>query len=170
LRSFAHLGELADGLWCSFVPAYFPDLRTALDAWARNLKPGGWVALTEIDDLFGHEPLSETTKRLLSAYADEAFAAGLYDFRMGRKLKDHLECCGFYVTRILTLEDHELSFSGPARSDVLDAWRARFKRMRLLRDFCGAHMDQVQREFLGCLMRPDHKSTAKVTCCIATKP
>jgi len=53
LRSIPDLGVSADGLWCSFTAAYFPDLLTALAAWARNVKAAGWVALTEIDDLFG---------------------------------------------------------------------------------------------------------------------
>ena len=57
MRSLPDLGVMADGLWCSFTAAYFTDLPTALLAWARNLKSGGWIALTEIDDLFGHEPL-----------------------------------------------------------------------------------------------------------------
>jgi ubiquinone/menaquinone biosynthesis C-methylase UbiE len=167
LRTLPDLGIAADGLWCSFAAAYFPDLPTALTAWTRNVGSGGWIALTEVDDLFGHEPLSVRTKGLFRAYAEGALAAGGYDFHMGRKLRAHLERSGFTVSKVLTLEDHELSFSGPARPDVLDAWRARFDRMKLLRDFCGPDIDEVQKEFLGCLKRADHTSTAKVYCCIA---
>ena len=130
---------------------------------------GGWIALTEIDDLFGHEPLGERTKALLSAYAEEGVAVGRYDFHMGRKLRGYLERAAFTVSNALILQDQELSFSGPAAPEVLDAWRARFERMKLLRDFCGPEIDQVQEEFLGCLMRADHRSTAKVYCCIATR-
>jgi ubiquinone/menaquinone biosynthesis C-methylase UbiE len=169
LRSLPDLGVMADGLWCSFTAAYFTDLPTVLLAWARSLRSGGWVALTEIDDLFGHEPLSGRTKSLLSAYAEESFAAGRYDFQMGRKLRDYLERAAFTVSKSLVLEDQELSFRAPASPEVLDAWRARFNRMKLLRDFCGPSFDQVQEEFLGCLMRADHRSTAKVHCCIANK-
>ncbi len=169
LRTLPDLGVAADGLWCSFTAAYFPDLSAALAAWARNVKPGGWVALTEIDDLFGHEPLSIRTKALLSAYAEDALAAGRYDFHMGRKLQAHLDRSGFAVSKVLTLQDQELSFSGPARPEVLDAWRSRFNRMKRLRDFCGPRFEQAQEEFLGCLMRADHSSLAKVYCCIATK-
>jgi len=168
LRTLPDLGIAADGLWCSFAAAYFPDLPTALTAWARSMTAGGWIALTEVDDLFGHEPLNVRTKALFRAYAEEAFAAGGYDFHMGRKLRAHLERSGFTVAKTLTLEDQELSFSGAARPEVLDAWRARFNRMKLLRDFCGPESDQVQEEFLGCLKRADHTSVAKVYCCIAT--
>ena len=169
LRRCPDLGIAADGLWCSFTAAYFPDLPAALAAWARNVKPGAWIALTEVDDLFGHEPLSVPTKSLFRTYADGALAAGRYDVLMGRKLRDHLESSGFTVSRMLTLEDQELSFSGPARPEVLDAWRARSNRMGLLRDTCGPMFDEVQDEFLGCLMRADHRSVAKVYCCIANK-
>jgi hypothetical protein len=165
----ADIGNAANGHWCSFAAAYFPDLPTALNAWARNVRSTGWVALTEVDDLFGHEPLSDRTKALFRAYAEDALAAGRYDFHMGRKLRAHLERSGFTVSKVLTLEDQELSFSGPARPGVLDAWRARFNRMKRLRDFCGTGIDQVQKEFLGCLERMDHTSVAKVYCCIATK-
>lgn len=169
LRTLPDLGIAADGLWCSFAAAYFPDLTTALTAWARNVRSGGWIALTEVDDLFGHEPLSVRTKALFRAYAEDALAAGGYDFHMGRKLRAHLERSGFTVSKMLMLEDQELSFSGSACFEVLDAWRSRFNRMKLLRDFCGPDIDQVQEEFLGCLKRADHTSAAKVYCCIATK-
>lgn len=169
LRASPDLGFLADGIWCSFTAAYFPDLPAALAAWARHLKPGGWVALTEIDDLFGHEPLGAPTKALFEFYAREALAAGRYDFRMGRKLRDYVERCGFAGLKVLTLEDQELSFDGPAHPQVVDGWRTRFDRMKLLRDLCGPNFEQVREEFLGCLRRADHRSVAKVYCCIATK-
>jgi ubiquinone/menaquinone biosynthesis C-methylase UbiE len=169
LRSLPDLGIASDGIWCSFTAAYFPDLPRILRAWTTNLKLGGWIAVTEIDDLFGHEPLSVQTKQLFKAYAEDALAAGRYDFFMGRKLPGYLERCGFAVSKILTLEDQELSFSGPARPEVLDAWRSRFNRMSLLRDFCGKNFEKLQEEFLRCLIRVDHESLSKVCCCIATK-
>ena len=168
LRALPDFRIVADGLWCSFAAAYFPALPTALTAWARSLRSGGWIALTEIDDLFGHEPLSARTQELVRSYAAAAFAAGGYDFHMGRKLRAHLEEAGFTVSKTLVVEDQELSFSGPARPEVLDAWRSRFNRMKLFRDFCGQDIDRVEEEFLGCLMRADHESAAKVYCCIAT--
>ncbi len=169
LRGAVDLGIAADGIWCSFTAAYFVDLSRALTSWAGNLKPGGWIAITEIDDLFAHEPLSARTKALLNDYCDDSLVASRYDFRAGRKLKTHLENAGFSVARSLTINDRELSFSGPADRDVLDAWQARFERMKLLRDFLGIEFDQIREEFLGCLMQADHGSLAKVCCCIAIK-
>jgi hypothetical protein len=88
---------------------------------------------------------------------------------MGRKLRDHAERSGFQVTRVLTMADQELAFDGPAQPGVLEAWRNRFDRMALLRGFCGQDFEQVRQAFLGCLSRADHRSLAKVYCCIARK-
>jgi SAM-dependent methyltransferase len=169
LRALPDLGVAVDGLWCSFAAAYFPDLSTVLTAWAPKVRSDGWIALTEVDDLFGHEPLSARTKAMFRAYAEDALAAGRYDFHMGRKLRTHLERAGYTVSKMLTLEDQELSFRGPARPGVRDAWRARFSRMKLLRDFCGPDIDRVQEEFLDCLERADHTCAARVCCCITGK-
>lgn len=169
LRAPLEVGAPVDGIWSSFAAAYFPDLASTLAAWARHLRPGGWVALTEVDDLFGHEPVSDCTRSLLAAYARDALEAGRYDFHMGGKLAAHLERAGFAVGKTLTVADQELSFAGPARPDVIAAWRARFDRMGLLRDFCGPRFAEVRDDFLACLARPDHGSTARVCCCIATR-
>lgn len=73
---------MVDGIWSSFVPAYFPAFHEALAHWIRFLKPGGWIALLEMSDLLDHEPLRPETRRLIEAFYDEAFRAGRYDFRM----------------------------------------------------------------------------------------
>jgi ubiquinone/menaquinone biosynthesis C-methylase UbiE len=169
LRAFGDPGTMADGLWCSFTAAYFPNLPAALNLWTRNLATGGWIALTEIDDLFGHEPLSEETRAILSDYAEKSLAACQYDFNMGRKLRGYLEASGFSVVKQMTLADAELAFSWPARPEVLEAWRARFERLRPLREFCGTRIERVQTEFLECLSHPQHRSLAKVICCVAAK-
>ncbi len=169
LHALPDLGREVDGVWCSFAAAYFPDLPAVLAAWTRHLRPGGWVALTEIDDFFAHEPLGERTNELLESYVHDALAAGRYDFRMGRKLAPHLERAGFAVSRVLRLADQEFSFTGAARPEVLAAWRGRLERMQLLREACGAEFELLEDEFVGCLARADHRSRAKVTCCIAVK-
>jgi hypothetical protein len=133
------------------------------------LRPGGWFALTEIDDFFGHHPLSERTSALLDAYARDALAAGRYDFHMGRKLKGYLEQTGFTRITTMTLEDRELSFRGPAEPQVLDAWRTRLEHMTLLRNFAAGSFEALLDDFPTCLQRADHHCTARVVCCIATR-
>jgi SAM-dependent methyltransferase len=154
----AHLRALpfapADGIWSSFAAAYFPgDFSDVLRGWKQHARH--WIALVEIDDLFGHEPLSATARGMLDAYARES---KFYDFHMGHKLRTHLETAGFRVTQELTIPDLELSFDGPARPDVLEGWRARFTRMKL---------QAVADDFLACLSDPNHRSSAKVYACIA---
>lgn len=155
-----------DGIWASFVPAYFVDFSVALAEWKQRLAPGGWVALIEVDDLFAHSPLREETKRLLDAHADNTAAARRYDFRMGRWLKPCLEECGFDVIVDRDLADAELAFDGPAPPDVLEAWQARFARLVGLKNFAGARFDAVRDDFLACLEHPEHRAQTRVRMCV----
>jgi ubiquinone/menaquinone biosynthesis C-methylase UbiE len=169
LRNPPNLGIRVDGIWSSFLAAYFTNLVEFLRRWSPVLNPEGWIAVTEIDDFFGHEPLSTRTKSLLQAFADDALTAGRYDFHMGGKLQSCLAQAGFAVSRVLTLPDRELSFQGAAPPEVVEAWRTRFQRMPRLQAICGSEFANVQEEFLSCLSRHDHVSTAKVISCIAMK-
>lgn len=169
LRDPPNLGTSFDGIWCSFVAAYFTDLTGLLRRWTPVLKPGGWLAFTEVEDLFGHEPLSSRTRWFLQRLVDDALSAGRYDFQMGGKLRGYLEQAGFDILRELTLPDQELSFQGPATPEVMDAWRRRFQRMPHLQALCASEFPSVQGDFLTCLSRTDHIATAKVVCCIAVK-
>jgi SAM-dependent methyltransferase len=162
LRELPALDAPADGIWSSFAVAYFPDLVPVLRAWARALAPGGWIALTEMDDFFGHEPLSDRTRELLASYADESRAAGRYDFHSGRGLDAALTAAGFTIERSLELPDAELAFDGPARPEVVEAWRTRLEQMKLLHQHCGKAFEAVRDDFLACLGRPDHRSTCRV--------
>lgn len=156
-----------DGLWSSFVAAYFVDLDAALARWTGPLRSGGWIALVEVDDMFDHGPLGDEVKELLERYVQDSLVKRRYDFRMGRRLAPALAAAGFERIRELDLPDEELAGPGPARAEVLAAWRARFERMRLLQAHCGAEFERVRESFLGCLARPDHRSTARVVACVA---
>ena len=168
LRNFNDPSIRADGIWSSFTAAYFPDLRNVAATWVKHLRLGGWLALTEIDDLFAHGPLSERTTRLLNGYVSESLEQSRYDFRMGRKLGCVLQEIGMKVQQEFTVPDAELSFAGPAPSEVIEAWRNRFERMKLLHDYCGAEFSHVRDDFLHCLSRANHECKAAVKCCIAT--
>jgi SAM-dependent methyltransferase len=169
LRNPPEVGVVADGIWCSFTAAYLTNLTDFLTTWSPFLRSGGWIAITEIENLFGHEPLRPRTRLLLEDFSNDARAAGRYDFHMGGKLEGHLAEAGFAVTRVLTLPDQELAFQGPAMPDVLEAWRRRFERLPGLRSLCASEFASVQEDFLSCLSRPDHVSTAKVITCIGRK-
>ena len=160
----------ADGLWCSFAPAYFTDLVPVLRRWTAALRSGAWIALVEIDELFGHEPMSAATKAAFSRYCDEGLLAKRYDFRMGRRLAACAAAAGLTVLREMALPDQEFSFSGPASPDVLEAWALRLSRMPLLQRFFGSDWESARAEFLGCLGSAVHTSTSRVVFVLARSP
>jgi len=165
-RNLPDLKETIDGLWASFSLAYLIDLASVFASWKKHIKKGGWIAVTEIDDFFGHEPLSNSVKTILEDYAQDSYQKGRYDFYMGRKLEDHLIKSGFNISKTFTLDDEEFSFSGLASKGVVDAWQKRFDRMVLLPKFCGSSFEEVKNEFLSCLKKDEHRSVCKVFCCI----
>jgi SAM-dependent methyltransferase len=159
----------ADGIWSSFSVAYIPNPQSILESWSQSLRPNGWMAITEIDNLFGHEPLSDRTKTLLGSYEAEALHAGRYDFHMGGKLQAYLEGIGLAIESVLVCEDAELSFTGPATPEIIEAWQARFDRMPLLKSVCGGEFDAVHYEFLACLSMREHRSLAGVYSVVARR-
>ncbi|HTB72571.1 MAG TPA: hypothetical protein VK762_04990 [Polyangiaceae bacterium] len=51
--------------------------------------------------------------------------------------------------------------------EVLEAWRARWERMPILRAFAGIHFERVRDDFLTCLQREDHQALSRVQMCVA---
>jgi SAM-dependent methyltransferase len=151
-----------DGVWASFVAAYFPDLEPVLRTWRTLLRPGGWIALTEVDGLFAHAPLPENVRLLLQAYEREAFDAGWYDFNMGHRLGEALSAAGFEGVSHHVLVDRELSFKGCADGDVLQAWGRRLERMRLLQERACVAQVPLQEALLACLTSPAHTTACQV--------
>lgn len=162
--------ERVDGLWSSFAAAYLGDLLPVLAHWRGLLKPGGWLALTEVAGLLDHEPLPAGCRAFLRAFERQAVQAGRYDFGMGARLAAHLRASGFEVRVERVLPDDELSFQGPAAPDVLAAWGQRLDRMPALqRD--GARVHPAWREeFLAGLADAAHRSACRVHFCLAFVP
>jgi SAM-dependent methyltransferase len=156
------LGGPFDGLWSGFSLAYFTDPLPVLQAWLERLRPGGWIAIVEIDDLFAHEPVGARTRELLESYADDALAAGRYDFRMGRRLRSLLETLGCSVLAGGALDDREFACDGPVDDEVLLGWSERFELMKLLPVYCGPEFARVRAEFLGALQSPAHRARGSV--------
>lgn len=167
------LGELGlpfasfDGLWCSYVAAYFPHLQKNLMDWMRWLRPGGWIALLEVDDLLAHTPVSAAHGGLLESFVSQAAD---YDFRMGRKLAGHLASAGFGQIVVSQVEDDELTASGPLPAAILAGWQRRLARMQGLQHFCGEAFPAVQADFLQALASPLHRSACRVMLAQAIAP
>ena len=161
---------LFDGLWASFVTAYFPNLVPVLTRWTeRLLRPGGWVALVEVDDLLGHEPLAPTLRARVAQFYDEARTAGRYDFEGGRKLASAARAVGLQVVHEAVLPDDELSFGGAAPADVLAAWSARLARMGGLKAFMGDRFGEFEQAFMDALRTDSHRSSARVFLVLARR-
>ena len=161
---------LVDGIWSSFVAAYFPrSLEEFALGWSKKLRPGGWIALVEIDDMFAHEPCSPSTRKILDSYASHALHEGTYDFHSGRKLAHVLKRLGFEEVTEQVVDDDEFSFQGSASDDVLDGWAQRLDRMRRLQEFAGNKFGNLRQDFLACLSLSNHKSECKVVFVLAKK-
>lgn len=161
---------LFDGLWVSFVSAYFPDFVPVLTRWSdRFLRPGGWLAMVEVDDLLGHEPLPDTLRADVARFYDEARSAGRYDFEGGRKLATAADAAGLHVAHERVLVDDELSFGGAAPADVLEAWSARLARMGGLKAFLGDRFGDFEQAFMDALRTESHRSSARVIFVLARR-
>ena len=160
---------LVDGIWTSFVAAYFCDLPTTLKQWSDCLAPGGWLALIEIDDLLGHTPLKEEHRQDIKRFYESALAAKRYHFTCGRHLATAAKQVGLRVIYEGVLPDPELSFSGAAPSEIVEAWQLRLSRMVGLRNFLGEQHREVEQELLTALASSDHRSLASVIFVLAEK-
>lgn len=171
LTALSGLGlPLADGLWCSFTAAYFPQLAARLAVWSRLLKPGAWLALVEADDIFGHVPMSPADAAIIAEYYRQALDGARYDFHMGHKLVAKVEGAGLEVLESRRLADQEFSFQGPASEAVLAAWRRRLSRLSGLQALCGAEFSAFCDRFLATLADPQHASQAAVYMVLARVP
>jgi SAM-dependent methyltransferase len=158
-----------DGLWASFVAAYFADLEPVLARWCECLRPGGWVALVEIDDLLGRGALPSRFRDEVVRFYDEARRAGRYDFEAGRRLAAAARAVGLEVVHEGTLPDDELAFDGAAAPDVLEAWRERLRRIVGLKMFMRERFDDFVRILLDTLASPNHRSSARVCYVVARR-
>jgi len=159
-----------DGIWTSFVAAYFPDFKPILNRWLACLKAGGWIAIVEMADLFAHTPLSQTTQDIFNEYYIRQLKNNIYDFEMGFKLKDFVIKSGLTVIHEETKIDQELTFSGPAEPRILKAWEDRFNRMNVFKDYLGEFdFLKIKKEFMECLSNKEHKSNSIVKFIVARK-
>ena len=110
-----------DGVWASFVAAYFADVDAIVARWRRCVVDGGWLALVEVDDLLGHEPRARALADDIGGFYASARERG-YDFESGRRLAPSMRAARLTLIHEGTLDDDELAFDGPATSDVIDAW------------------------------------------------
>lgn len=71
---------LFNGIWASFIAAYFSDFSIYLKDWIQFLKPGGWIAIVEVNDLFAHQPISNLTYKGFKEFYKLQRSKKLYDY------------------------------------------------------------------------------------------
>ena len=161
---------LVDGIWASFVAAYFPDFSFILKSWLKLLKPNGWIAIIEINDLFAHFPLSLSTRESFKTFYKEERNKNHYDYEMGSKLTKLLVDEKLSILVNESRFDKELSFNGAADEQILKAWENRFSRLMALQEFFGKEKySNIKLEFLDCLTKENHSCKAEVKFVVAKK-
>lgn len=156
--------EKCDGLWMSFTIAYMEDPKLFISNWTECLNHGGWFAIADIDSLFsGHLKANSKYLNKIQAFEKESEENNIYDFRVGRKIKDLMEESGL---EIIVDEDNcydiELNFKGQAKKDITINWKARLDRMVKLKSFLSEEYDDFCKEFLNTISNESHFSTGCV--------
>lgn len=161
----------ADGIWGSFIPAFFPQFDRFLECIDTVLKPTGWLAVTELDDLFGHVPLAPRWSALVERYYDKSLQEGVYRFRSHDHVHEVLSRRGWRIEIDRKLDDDEFCFRGPADSDVVNAWGTRlgFMMPRFVERF-GSEATGFDSAFLQCLAAGEHRSRSCVWFILARPP
>jgi SAM-dependent methyltransferase len=160
-----------DGVWTSFTAAYFPRFDVLTRSIDSVLKPGGWLAITEVDDLFGHKPLHPQWSALIEKYYARSIEKGIYRFQSYAHVCEVLFERGWRINVDLDLEDDEFCFVGVTSSEVLEAWKARLSFM--MPRFLGRFGDEAvgfDSAFLECLASKEHRSRSRVWFILAHRP
>ena len=160
----------SDGVWTSFIAAYFPKFDVLTHAIDNVLKPGGWIAITEVDDLFYHEPLDSRWFDLIEKYYTRSIEEGINRFRSHAHVSEVLSEQGWHIEVDRRLDDDEFCFTGAASAEVIEAWRARLDAMmpRFLDRF-GDEAIGFDSAFLECLASKEHRSRSYVWFILARK-
>ena len=161
----------SEGIWASFTAAYFPQFDQFLDCIDRVLKPAGWLAITEVDDLFGHEPLAQQWAALVERYYSKSLEERVYRFRSHDHVHEVLSRRGWRIEVDRKIDDDEFCFAGPADSDVINAWKSRLRSMmpRFVERF-GTEAAGFDSAFLQCLASAAHRSRSHVWFILARLP
>lgn len=156
-----------DGIWTSFAIAYVGNPVSWLRRIRQSLSPGGWIAVVEMADLLGHEPLEGADKGAIADFVDDARSSGSYWFDAAHLLDDWIKEAGLSITWSADLNDSELCFDGPASHEVLAAWKWRLSRMPRLQSMTSQGFTE---RFLDCLANPNHESHSRVRAVLAHLP
>jgi SAM-dependent methyltransferase len=174
VASLPHTGlpaERFDFVWSQFVFEYLADPLTALDSLKTLARPGGKVAIAEIDGYgLGVWPASE---RLTSGLEllQGALRAAHFDLFIGRKLFSLFRKLGFRDIGVRLSTFHVTP--GAADDAMLTDWKVRFGALQPLgvQAFgSAAKWNEFTAEYLETLSNPDALKYSVVLTTVGTRP
>jgi len=150
--------EKADGIWISFALAYMADPGKFIARWSKCLKPGGWMAVADIDGLLScHLPKENPYAEAIAIFEKGSDFGRGYDHQIGRKIGGLLRENGFgMIVSEDNWFDRELNFSGKASPQISSNWKARLYRMNGLKSYLGKDFSNFMYSFLQELSRESH--------------
>ena len=171
ISNLNYIEEQVDGIFSSFVIAYFPNIMGSIfNEWIKKLKVGGWFAIIEIENLLrGHQPLSEETSKKLLIFEEEVKRKGVYDFNSGKNIILELEKLNMEILYSEDLEDDELTSQGIVTKEVYTMWEQRLNRLSFNNIFSEEEVALLKQEFLLLLKNPNHINETKVRFIVAKK-
>lgn len=162
-------------IWTSYTVQYFTTaLSATLASWAALLRPGGLLAIVEIDGLLScHEPQADGGVEAFLAVEKALLERHGYHCHAARRVETAMHDAGFQVEHASDFEDAEFAFDGAALPQILRAWNERFARMQILRPgafFEAEELEARKQAFLECLASPAHRTTSRVRLVIGRRP
>lgn len=160
-----------DFAWSQFVFEYLGDPSAALGELVRLVRPGGTVAVAEIDGYgLGVWPVSPALEAGLTRFQQALVRAG-FDLFVGRKLFSLFRRAGLADVRVQLSSFHVTA--GPAEPAMLEDWRIRFDALapvgRGAFGDAGA-WERFTTEYLDLLANPDALKYAVVLTTVGTRP
>lgn len=160
-----------DFVWSQFVFEYLPEPLVALAELLRLTRPGGRVAIAEIDGYgLGLWPVSEELTSGLERF-QRALLAARFDLFVGRKLFTAFRTLGFRDVGVQLSAFHVTA--GAADSTMLEDWTTRFATLRPLGAPAfgsGEAFDAFTAEYLAMLSNPDALKYSVVLTTVGIRP
>ena len=171
LLNYDAFGERFDFVFSAYTLAYMHDVEETLRKWATLLKPGGTLALLEIQGLFAiHSPLGKS-KAWFENFDKEILKEFGYTSNAGVLMVEAiLKVPELRKIGYLDWADPELSFNGPLTvgSPVWLGWEERWRRLWPL--MCEADVEEgLHDSFFDCLSNRSHRCEKPVKLLLAAK-
>jgi len=174
VRALPHTGlepGRFDFVWSQFVFEYLPEPDVALHELIRLARPGGTVAVAEIDGYgLGLWPVTAELERGLTLF-QRALERARFDLFVGRKLYTAFRRAGLRDVTVRLSPFHVTA--GPADDAMLEDWRVRFAALRpvALPAFGdAAAYERFTGEYLATLSNPEALKYAVVLTTVGTRP